>query len=237
MHVTHPSFLTGAAHKTTTTAPRVRSKPKAASARHIPATQQCLGAVSQHAQHSECHAPEPSRSPAAIPDWATSAPERRARWSTLDQRRDEDWSCAAPVAAGCAEEVQRRSWRAVEWWVDVRAGLALWWSREGGGGGGCVVSTSTSTRDWKGTGGGRRIRSVGSRSGLGMQFVVAFFFPHLLFVLRHEAFWDFHISVGVEAGIPRLPSRTYLLLLNALVSLLTHRRTGSLRWRTHTKKA
>lgn len=146
VHVTHPSLLTGAAHKTTTTAPRVRSKPKAASARHIPATQQCLGAVSQHAQHSECHAPEPSRSPAAIPDWATSAPERRARWSTLDQRRDEGWSCAAPVAAGCAEEVGAAAILARGGVVGGREGGAgMRWSREGGGG--CVVSTSTSTRD------------------------------------------------------------------------------------------
>ena len=88
------------------------------------ASQQCLGADSQLAQRSDSHSLEVQPFPAAIPDRATSAPISRARSISVvmgGATRGGRANCAAPAAAGCAEEVQRRSWRGGA--VAVRAGL------------------------------------------------------------------------------------------------------------------
>ncbi|KFY13489.1 hypothetical protein V492_03238, partial [Pseudogymnoascus sp. VKM F-4246] len=123
------------------------------------ATQKCLGVVSQHARRSEWHASEDWRFPAAIPDWAASAPELRAGWSRWISAVMGDTmraGCAAPAAAGCAEEVQRRSWREVERWGSTGGpSRALSWVWVGTGptdplpstGPFCYLLLSTADRD------------------------------------------------------------------------------------------
>ncbi|KFY82888.1 hypothetical protein V498_08410 [Pseudogymnoascus sp. VKM F-4517 (FW-2822)] len=80
------------------------------------ATHQCLGAVSQRARPSASHAPEDSHFPAAIPDCAARAPEPSGWLGSISAVMGGAMrpGFVAPAAAGCAEEVQRRSWRAVE---------------------------------------------------------------------------------------------------------------------------
>lgn len=144
------------------------------------ATQQCLGVVSQRAHCSDSHASEGSRFPVAIPDWAARAPERRAFWGersiSVVMGGAMRAGCAAPAAAGCAEEVQRRSWCAVERWAR-RSGLA-WRCLGLGGRGPIFLRVRAGTKDWGRRGYGRSGRGVHWIEGIGISaFVVLFCSP------------------------------------------------------------